>query len=100
MSIELVRRLLRQRESIRLEFKEARAGLPETLFETIYAMLNRDGGDILLGVADDGAVRGIDPSQVETLKTNLVNLSNNARSLIRLLYSFRWCMKLKERPSY
>ena len=81
MSIELVKRLLRQRESIRLEFKEARAGLPEPLFETICAMLNRDGGDILLGVADDGTVRGIDPSQVETLKTNLVNLSNNTQKL-------------------
>ena len=54
MSIEQARRLLRQREDIRLEFKEAKAELPETLFETICAMLNRDCGDILLGVADAG----------------------------------------------
>lgn len=52
MNIERVRRLLRQREDIRLEFKEAKTELPETLFETICAMLNRDGGDILLGVAE------------------------------------------------
>jgi len=52
MNIERVRRLLRQREDIRLEFKEAKAELPETLFETICAMLNRDGGDILLGVVE------------------------------------------------
>src|SRR3990172_8020588 len=76
MSIERVRRLLRQRENILLEFKEAKAELPETLFETICAMLNRDGGDILLGVADNGVVKGVDPSKVETLKANLVNLSN------------------------
>src|SRR3972149_2766614 len=81
MSIERTRRLLRQREDIRLEFKEAKAELPETLFETICAMLNRDGGDILLGVADDGVLKGVDPSKVETLKTNLVNLSNNAQKL-------------------
>ena len=81
MSIERVRRLLRQREDIRLEFKEAKAELPETLFETICAMLNRDGGDILLGVADDGVVKGVNPSKVETLTTNLVNLSNNAQKL-------------------
>lgn len=55
MSIERVRRLLRQREDICLEFKEAKVELPETLFETICAMLNRDGGDILLGVDDAGA---------------------------------------------
>ena len=55
MSIERVRRLLRQRENIHLEFKEAKAELPEPLFETICAMLNRDGGDILLGDGDAGA---------------------------------------------
>ncbi|HZX47822.1 MAG TPA: RNA-binding domain-containing protein [Nitrospirota bacterium] len=81
MSIERVRRLLRQRENIHLEFKEAKAELPETLFETICAMLNRDGGDILLGVADNGVVKGVDPSKVEILKANLVNLSNNAQKL-------------------
>ena len=81
MSIERVRRLLRQREGICLEFKEAKAELPETIFETICAMLNRDGGDILLGVADDGVVKGVNPTKVETLKTNLVNLSNNPQKL-------------------
>lgn len=60
MSIERIRRLFRQRENIHLEFKEAKAELPQTLFETICAMLNRDGGDILLGVADNGVVKGMD----------------------------------------
>ncbi len=41
----------------------------------------RPGGDILLGVANDGVVKGVDPSKVETLKANLVNLSNNAQKL-------------------
>ena len=81
MSIERVRRLLRQREGSCLEFKEAKAELPETLFETICAMLNRNGGDILLGVDDNGVVKGVDPSKVEILKANLVNLSNNAQKL-------------------
>ncbi|MCC7203040.1 MAG: ATP-binding protein [Nitrospirae bacterium] len=67
--------MLKQRENIRLEVKEARAELPESLFETICAMLNRDGGDILLGVADTGAVKGVDASKVEILKANLVNIS-------------------------
>ncbi len=81
MSIVLVKRLLGQREGIRLEFKEAKAELPENLFETICAMLNRDGGDILLGVADNGVIKGVDPSKVEILKANIVNLSNNAQKL-------------------
>ena len=81
MSLEIVNILLFQRENIRLEFKEARTALPGNLFESICAMLNRDGGDILLGVADEGTILGIDPSVVESLVTNVVNLSNNPQKL-------------------
>ena len=56
MNIERVKRLLKQKENIRLEFKEAATALPGNVFESICAMLNRDGGDILLGVQDDGAI--------------------------------------------
>lgn len=44
-------------------------------------MLNRDGGDILLGLNDKGLVTGLEKANVETMKTNLVNLSNNAEKL-------------------
>ncbi|HEX3934473.1 MAG TPA: RNA-binding domain-containing protein [Puia sp.] len=81
MNPERVQRLLKQKENIRLEFKEAKTTLPGNLFETICAMLNRDGGDILLGVDDDGMVTGIDETAVNTMVTNLVNLSNNPQKL-------------------
>ncbi len=81
MNIERVRKLLTQREDIRLEFKEATRALPENLFETICAMLNTDGGDIILGAGDNGIVKGVVESQVSTMITNLVNLSNNTQKL-------------------
>ena len=81
MSIEIVNRLLKQTENTRLEFKEARVALPSTLFETICAMLNREGGDIVLGIDDRGNIIGIDPSKVNSMKTELVNLSNNSQKL-------------------
>jgi len=81
MSLQQVEYLLQQREGIRLEFKQSRIDLPENLFETVCAMLNRDGGDIFLGVADDGTVVGIDPLRVETLITNILNHSNNPQRL-------------------
>lgn len=40
-------------ESISVEFKTAKNKLPNTLFETICAMLNRIGGHIFLGVEDN-----------------------------------------------
>lgn len=79
--LETVKKLLKQKEGIRLEFKEAKTDLPANLFESICSMLNRDGGDILLGVNDDGKISGIDPTKLETLKTNIVNLSNNAQKI-------------------
>lgn len=81
MSIDRARQLIKQKENIRLEFKEAATALPGNLFETICAMLNRDGGDIILGVDDNNTLLGVDPAAVQTMITNLVNLSNNPQKL-------------------
>lgn len=55
--------------------------MPNNLFETICSMLNREGGDILLGVNDEGNISGVDHSSVETMVKNLVDLSNNPQKL-------------------
>ncbi len=81
MNIERIQQLLQQKESIRLEYKEAATALPTNLFETICAMLNRDGGDIFLGVQDNGHIQGVNEASINTLVTNLVNLSNNSQKL-------------------
>jgi len=99
MGLERLKRLLKEREGIRLEFKEARAALPENLFETICAMLNRDGGDIVLGVADDGDITGVERAKIETMVSNLVNLSNNPQKLDPPFILFPKLMKLMENGS-
>ncbi|MDI6802982.1 MAG: putative DNA binding domain-containing protein [Bacteroidota bacterium] len=81
MSIEQVKRLLKQKENIRLEFKEAQHALPTNLFETICAMLNRDGGDILLGVTDNAELQGVEPTAIEKITREIVTLSNNPNKL-------------------
>ncbi|MEI6061694.1 MAG: RNA-binding domain-containing protein [Bacteroidota bacterium] len=81
MNIERVKRLLKEKENIRLEFKEAAMALPGNLFESICAMLNCDGGDIILGASDNGDINGVEELQVSTMVTNLVNLSNNQQKL-------------------
>lgn len=81
MSIERVNRLLTQNEGIRLEFKESRNSLPRNLFETVCAMLNREGGDILLGVNDLGNITGIDVAEIDRLKNDLTTQSNNQNKL-------------------
>ncbi|MFT4154287.1 helix-turn-helix domain-containing protein [Parafilimonas sp.] len=81
MDIARIKRLLREKENIHLEFKEAAMALPGNLFETICAMLNREGGSVLLGVDDNGNVTGVSDSAVSKMITDLVNLSNNPQKL-------------------
>ena len=81
MDITRIKRFLKEKENIHLEFKEAAGALPGNLFETICAMLNRDGGSIFLGVDDSGTVIGVDDNAVSKMITDLVNLSNNPQKL-------------------
>lgn len=81
MSGTQVKQLLQQHEGLRLEFKEAVSELPATLFETVCAFLNRAGGDILLGVGDDGTILGVNPTRTPQLLKEIVNSSNNPQLL-------------------
>jgi len=81
MNVDRIAQLISQGEGISLEFKKAKNALPESLFETICAFLNRSGGVILLGVTDDGTIEGVDPAQAPKILKELTNLSNNPQKL-------------------
>jgi ATP-dependent DNA helicase RecG len=51
-----LRRLLAEGESEAVEFKES---LDEEAVETVAAFSNTKGGTLLIGVADDGTVKGV-----------------------------------------
>ncbi|MFH2115032.1 MAG: RNA-binding domain-containing protein, partial [Spirochaetota bacterium] len=77
MQSQRVRQLLRMEESAHLEFKSGKSGLPGSLYETICAFLNHDGGDLLVGVEDDGTVSGIDPDTAKSMAMNIASSLNN-----------------------
>ncbi|MCD0488252.1 putative DNA binding domain-containing protein [Pedobacter sp. MC2016-14] len=82
MDQKRVTKLLGRKEDIHLEYKTAsRDQLPKSLFESICAMLNREGGDIFLGVNDNGTILGINNAYLDQLIKDLVNLSNNPSKL-------------------
>lgn len=65
-----------------IEYKRAWSELPGNLFETICAFLNRDGGNIILGVEDDGSIeRGVNPESINQMCGNISNMSNNPQRL-------------------
>ncbi|MBD3316259.1 MAG: AAA family ATPase, partial [Chitinivibrionales bacterium] len=73
--------LLTMGECRTVEFKAARRALNRDLYETVCAFLNRDGGDILLGVDDDGTIRGVQRSAVVQMKQDFANMVNNSQVL-------------------
>lgn len=81
-----VEKLLSAGESRNLEFKAAQRSLSGDLYETICAFLNRDGGDILLGVTDAGVVQGIDISCLKQMKKDFANTTNNPQKIMPPCY--------------
>ena len=77
-----VEQLLAAGESRTVEFKAARHSLSDNLFETVCAFLNRDGGDILLGVEDTGIATGVDPYRLPKIKKDFANAINNPQKLM------------------
>lgn len=54
-------------EGMRVEFKEAARGLPESIWRTVIAFSNTEGGWILLGVRSSKEVVGVDnPDQLQS----------------------------------
>lgn len=83
--------LIRQRESKTLEFKSSlrwdiKQGVKDdrivthAVLKTIAAFLNTEGGDLLIGVADDGAVVGIEVDQFESDDKFMLHLAQVVRN--------------------
>ncbi|MFC1734782.1 RNA-binding domain-containing protein [Candidatus Hydrogenedentota bacterium] len=79
--IKRIAYLLDQGEGIAVEFKTARMALNRDVYETVCAFLNRSGGDLLLGVGDDGDVVGIDANHIERMRKEFVTTINNPQKL-------------------
>ena len=70
-------KILNQGENIRIEFKEAQGGVPDSFYDTVVSFLNREGGVILLGVVDNGTVLGLGEQNLMNLKQDIVTALNN-----------------------
>ena len=78
--VEYVDSLLRSQEAVDLEFKTARAGFPNSVWETYSSFANTDGGTIVLGIKEkNGAlfVEGLLPEQIVSYRQIICNQLNN-----------------------
>ena len=69
--------LTRKGEDTRIEYKTCTEEISESLYESVCSFLNHSGGQILVGVQNDGTILGVNPDKVEQLRTDIVNSINN-----------------------
>lgn len=81
MTPDKLEEYLKAGEGIEVEFKESRSKLNKNAFESICAFLNRIGGHLFLGVADDGEVKGVNENCTEKIINSIVNNTNNSQKL-------------------
>lgn len=69
--------LVNQGEGMTVEFKRCGNKPGRDVFETICAFANRQGGNLLLGVLDDGEVCGIPGGEVLSVERNIANVTSD-----------------------
>lgn len=81
MSPEILKSIIQKGEGIQVEFKTASFQLPKNVFDSVCAMLNRQGGHLFLGVTNKGIIQGVNEDAVVTLKSDFVTSVNNIAQL-------------------
>lgn len=97
MLLEYIQHIINKGEGINVEFKSATSAIPKNLFETVCAFLNRIGGNILLGVEDDGSISGIDEIHLDRMKKELTNALNNPQLINPPIYIIPEEIKVKKK---
>lgn len=70
-----IQRLIEQGETLRSEFKSARAH-PDALAAALVSFLNTEGGVLLIGVEDDGTISGVEHPDAASQRIDQI-LTNN-----------------------
>ncbi len=84
MSSSEIEHLITQGESLTVEFKSDLKCLPDReLLAAVVSLANTDGGDLLLGVEDDGTITGLHPNHrnITTLPSLIANRTNPSLSV-------------------
>jgi len=92
MEINDLQYLINQGEGLRIEFKDAKDSVPSSFYETVVSFSNTDGGTILLGVDDDGKVKGIDGNAEVSLMKDIITALNSRDCIDPPVYVQPFCI--------
>ncbi len=64
-------------ENVAVEFKRCGNGIESDTYESVCSFLNRFGGDLFMGVLDDGTVLGVPEKAAPDMEKNFINMISN-----------------------
>ncbi len=86
MNLKKLESILKIGETIAVEFKRCGNGIESDVYETVCAFLNRFGGDIFLGVLDNGTVMGLPEQLAADMVKNFIKQISNPQVLMPTVY--------------
>ena len=86
MESKQLEHIIQQGEGLRVEFKEATDSVPASFYETVVSFSNTDGGTLLLGVDDNGIVKGVNPQAVAKLQKDIITALNTRECINPPIY--------------
>ena len=81
-----IQEILNIGETIAVEFKKCENGISADIYKTVCSFLNRYGGDIYLGIADDKTIIGIPQKSIPALIKNIISSLNNPEIISPTVY--------------
>ena len=77
MDLKEFQDILKIGETVAVEFKRCGNGIESDVYESVCSFLNRFGGDIFMGVLDDGTVVGVPPKAAPDMIKNFITVISN-----------------------
>ena len=75
-------------ETIAVEFKRCGNGIENDVYETVCSFLNRFGGDLFMGVLDDGTVSGVPEKAAADMDKNFISCISNPSLFSPTIYLY------------
>ena len=77
MDLNELQSILAIGETVAVEFKRCGNGIENDTYETVCSFLNRFGGDLFLGILDDGTVVGVPEKAATDMVKNFIKVISN-----------------------
>ena len=84
-------------ETVAVEFKRCGNGIENDTYETVCSFLNRFGGDLFMGVLDDGTVIGVPEKAAPDMVKNFIKVISNPTMLSPTIYLVPEIIKYDEK---